>query len=125
MAHRIQRPCKNPLCGKLNCTEHPEYNTPTRQPDLRPTAARRGYGAAWQKRRAAFLATHPYCEDCGAKATDVDHIPSRRVLVERGEIDPDAEKYLHPKCHSCHSKKTTTVDGGWGRGDKNLKRISR
>ena len=38
---------------------------------------------AYRKARAAFLAEHPRCAYCGAKATTVDHI----VEVDQG-IDP-------------------------------------
>jgi len=116
MANKIARVCWVPLCGRINCTIHGPRPVSVRPRDTRPTAASRGYGARWQRIRAAFLAAHPYCEDCGAPATDVDHVPSRRILVARGVPDPDADEYLHSRCHAHHSKKTATDDGGWGRG---------
>lgn len=92
-----------------------------RPPDLRPSAARRGYGARWRQVRAKFLAEHPYCEDCGAPSTIPDHVPSRRELVALGVPDPDAEQYLHARCQTCHNRKTNKQDGGWhGRGGLNL-----
>jgi hypothetical protein len=44
----------------------------------RPSAAGRGYTAAWRKARAAFLVQHPWCELCAkagnrTPATVVDH----------------------------------------------------
>ena len=54
-----------------------------RPPDNRPTAAKRGYDARWQRARLAFLQKHPLCEEClkGGRpvpATVVDHrIPHR------------------------------------------------
>jgi 5-methylcytosine-specific restriction endonuclease McrA len=47
------------------------------------TTTERGYGYAWQKRRAAHLAAHPLCVMCQAAgrvttATVVDHITPHR-----------------------------------------------
>jgi 5-methylcytosine-specific restriction enzyme A len=120
MALRIPRPCSYPGCSTLGCTVHVRpVSTEQRPPDRRPSAARRGYDARWRERRKEFLSTHPYCEDCGAPATIPDHVPSRRTLLAQGVADPDADQYLHPRCHSCHNKHTNAVDGGgWhGRGD--------
>jgi 5-methylcytosine-specific restriction protein A len=105
----------------LNCTVH-QRPSMRRAPDLRLSAARRGYGAGWRKKRAAFLAANPACEDCGHPATDVDHIPSRRELLAQGVHDPDADQYLHSRCHSDHTRKTNRQEGGgWrGRGIKSL-----
>ena len=118
MANKIARVCWVPLCGRINCTIHGPRPISTRPPDTRPSAARRGYGARWQHFRKKFLAAHPDCEDCGAPATDVDHVPSRRELNRRGVPNPDADQYLHARCHPHHSKKTALEDGGWGRGSK-------
>lgn len=111
MANKIATVCKYPLCGKINCTNpahqaQPKRRPFTRKPDPRPSASRRGYDARWRKVRARHLKQSPYCEDCGRPATDVDHIPDRVELVAKGVPDPDAEQYLHSRCHSCHSKKT-------------------
>jgi 5-methylcytosine-specific restriction enzyme A len=87
-----------------------------RPPDNKRLPAHlRGYDADWHKRSKEFLAAHPVCEDCGGRATDADHVPSRRILIERGVANPDADIYLHPRCHSCHSAKTSRDDGGFGR----------
>ena len=118
MANKIARVCWVPLCGRINCTIHGERPASVRPPDTRPSAARRGYGARWQRIRAAFLAAHPYCQDCGAPSAIPDHIPSRRTLVARGVPDPDTDQYLHARCQTCHNKKTNREDGGWGRGSQ-------
>lgn len=44
------------------------------------------------------------------QATDVDHI------VPREQGGSDQWSNLQALCHSCHSKKTATEDGGFGRG---------
>ncbi len=80
------------------------------QSDSRINSSRRGYGAAWRVLRANWLKRNPCCCYCGAVGTDVDHIVPRRC----GGTD-DADN-LQTLCHSCHSRKTVTHDGGTGRG---------
>jgi 5-methylcytosine-specific restriction protein A len=50
-----------------------------RTPETRPSAAKRGYGRAWQKSRKDYLREHPLCVECDKQgltvpATEVDHI---------------------------------------------------
>jgi 5-methylcytosine-specific restriction protein A len=122
MPNKTPRPCTHPGCKMLNCTVHQRTPSQQRQPDLRPSAARRGYGDHWRKVRAAFLLAHPTCEDCSRIATIADHVPNRRELVRMGVPDPDVDEYLHARCKICHDRKTATLDGGgWrGRGIKSL-----
>jgi 5-methylcytosine-specific restriction protein A len=119
MANKIARPCWYPLCKRINCTIHGERPKAIRPPDTRPSAALRGYGSRWREKRNAFLKKHPFCEDCGAPSRIADHMPSRRELVRLGVADPDADQYLHPRCQTCHNRKTNKQEGGgWhGRGD--------
>lgn len=65
---------------------------------------------AWRTTRGAYLATHPHCVDCGAKATQPDHVPPRVLLVAIGIHNPDHERWLQPRCAPCHARKTRTVD---------------
>ena len=79
--------------------------------DGRQSASARGYGRDWQKLRAAFLAQHPVCEVCRREpATEVDHTQTIRQGGERL-----SEGNLVAMCKSCHSRKTVTTDGGFGR----------
>jgi 5-methylcytosine-specific restriction protein A len=80
----------------------------------RPTAAARGYGHRWQRLRRLILAGEPLCRQCRSEgrlvpAVHVDHIQAR----EKGGSDDTAN--LQPLCASCHSRKTATEDGGFGR----------
>ena len=86
------------------CSQQRELAQATR----RGSATQQGYGAPWRKLRAEVLAAQPWCGECGAVATDVDHIVPRR----RGGTD--AFSNLRPLCHGCHSRKTVTQDGGFG-----------
>lgn len=78
---------------------------------------------AWRRLRRMKLAANPLCEahlkqGRVVPATDVDHVVSRE---DGGTDDWDN---LMSMCHSCHSRKTATVDGGFGRqrgGEKSTK----
>lgn len=79
--------------------------------EARPSAAKRGYDRRWRLIRAAFLKAHPACA-CGAAATEADH---RLPLRDGGT---HAWSNLRALCKSCHSRKTATVDGGFGNSKK-------
>lgn len=53
-----------------------------------------------QKRRAAFLKTHPFCIYCGAPATTVDHCPPRSFFAGRHW----PETYEFPACEPCNAE---------------------
>jgi 5-methylcytosine-specific restriction protein A len=81
-----------------------------RAPDDRASAAARGYGHRWRKLRRLKLNDHPMCEwtGCDRAATDVDHI---RPRAQGGD---DSFANLQSLCHSHHSQKTASGDGGFG-----------
>ena len=81
-----------------------------RRGGLEPTC---GYGAGWHQLRLRVLARDPWCKLCEkegrvAVSTDADHI------VPRSEGGSDKMSNLQGACHSCHSRKTATLDGGFG-----------
>ena len=113
MPGRASAICKRPGCPftatqRGYCASHAGAVLPA-QP--RPSAASQGYGAKWRALRARYLKLHPMCEwaGCAELATDVDHI------VPKAQGGPDAWENLQALCHSHHSRKTVTSDGGWGR----------
>ncbi|HXG36536.1 MAG TPA: HNH endonuclease signature motif containing protein [Dehalococcoidia bacterium] len=116
MPFRVASPCMEPGCPALavargRCAGH------QRAAPLRASSAQRGYGAEWRRLRAAFLAAHPLCCDCGEPATDVDH------ETPRSAGGTDDWRNLRSRCHRCHSKKTAARDGGFGnrgKGGSNL-----
>ena len=75
----------------------------------RGSAASRGYGSRWRRLRRMILNRQPLCP-CGMAATDVDHIKPRNAGGD------DSPSNLQGLCKSCHSRKTATEDGGFGRG---------
>jgi len=120
MPRLAPHPCAVPGCPELiyegsRCVNH---RLP-RPLDNRPNATLRGYGAAWQKKRSAWLLKHPWCADLygfhagePVKAKIVDHI---KPLRQGG---PDNETNYQSLCVRCNNYKTAH-DGSRrkGRGD--------
>ncbi len=82
----------------------------------RETAHQRGYTSRWQKARAGWLRSHPLCVHCQAEgrvraANEVDHI-----VPHKGDstLFWDNTNW-QSLCKPCHSLKTSTEDGGFGR----------
>lgn len=75
-----------------------------REPDMRPTAHQRGYGARWRRLRDMVLKRDHYiCQSCGEPSgwsAHVDHIQPRSVG------GPDTLENLQTLCHDCHNRKT-------------------
>lgn len=112
------RVCNEPGCGALvpagagKCNRH-RSEARARSDAKRPTATQRGYGSTtgWPATRRRYLAAHPTCEmlGCSSPASHADHI---RGL---GPFGPNEDDELQALCASCHSRKTATHDGGFGR----------
>jgi len=88
----------------------------------RPSAALRGYGHAWRKKRLEVLARDKKCRDphkigCKKKSRQVDH------KIPKSQGGTDDMKNLQGTCDSCHSRKTATQDGGFGRPKKTRRRL--
>ena len=113
----LRKPCVHPGCmalvkgGGSRCSKHAQQDQ--REYDQqRGSAAKRGYGRRWQRYRASFLAEHPICSRCGDVAEAVDHI--------QPVTGPDDPLFWEPTnhqglCQSCHSSKTASEDGGYGK----------
>lgn len=105
--------CTEPDCPRLTragrCEEH--RLAKRREIDRRrPNARARGYDRRWERTRHDFLLTHSWCEDCGERATDVDHRDGLGPLGPRGYDETN----LRGLCGSCHSTRTARAQpGGW------------
>jgi 5-methylcytosine-specific restriction protein A len=68
--------------------------------------------AAWRRLRVRVLREEPVCRVCGrAPSTQVDHI-----RPHDGDVYLFADRAnCQGVCAPCHSRKTATEDGGWGR----------
>lgn len=78
-----------------------------RAPDRRPSAHRRGYDAAWQRTRAAFLRLHPLCADCrgAGRLAVAEHVHHRQKLTERPDLKHDFAN-LAGLCEAHHNART-------------------
>ena len=76
------------VCGRLSertrCLKHRQTLS----------AAARGYGRAWERIRAAYIALHPVCEEsaCDEALVEVDHIDGR------GPDGDNSDGNLQPLC---------------------------
>lgn len=104
------KPCDRPGCGKLHaergrkCAEHEAERTTQRRKqrhegDHRGNSSSRGYGAAWQRMRAAKLRRDPLCERCKAKGRT-----RAANTVHHKDHDPtnNAEDNHESLCRGCH-----------------------
>lgn len=101
MPNAAQRPCTRCRHG---LTRHRSgYCDDCRAQGYTGSTSARGYGAAWQRTRRAFLARYPMCRTCGRTATAVDHIERHA-----GKDDPRFHDWaaLQSLCHACHNRKT-------------------
>lgn len=115
----MKKACNWPGCGELTdggrCSKH-RAKVSQEVDARRGTAAARGYGARWQRVRAAYLKAHPLCVKClelgtMKAASEVDHIiPHCGDQVLMWE-----EKNFQSLCKSHHSAKTAEEDGRWRR----------
>lgn len=84
----------------------------------RGTAHQRGYTRQWRTARMAWLAEHPLCADPYgvhadrvAAASVVDHIVPHQGDPHRFWSADNWQSL----CSACHSRKTASEDGGFGR----------
>lgn len=110
-----KKPCAEHGCTNLTEKRYCEKHLHVRTTPVRNSSAM-GYGAAWRKRRKAFLEMNPKCnvEGCFEFATDVDHI----VPHQGNESLFYDDGNLQSLCRSHHSQKTrqeqiSGVIGGW------------
>lgn len=111
MPKRSYRPCSHPGCGTLTKDGQCQAHRSGRDYDrFRGSRHQRGYGRRWEKLRVMILNRDPLCRACGsAPSAEVDHI------VPKAKGGTDHPDNLQGLCKPCHSRKTATEDGGFGR----------
>lgn len=75
----------------------------------RPSAAQRGYDAAWKACRKQFIAAHPTCgmPECGKPTVDVHH----KISIEKRPDLRLSWSNLFPFCTEHHSEETARTQG--------------
>ena len=110
MAVKAMRTCAKPGCAALTPGTYCDMHKP--KDDGRKIREYRDWykSARFRSARSDFMAEHPFCQICGARATDLDHIKPHKG-------DPDLFWEVdnwQALCASCHSRKTAREDGGFG-----------
>lgn len=133
--------CEYPGCtavsGARFCSAHRSERTYNRESydKSRGTAAKRGYGARWQRLRKVILKRDPICVICRKEkrttpSQDVDHIVPIKVY-DAGLVPRDynggknSRGNLQGLCRSCHTKKTLDDQRKWGGKIREKERKSR
>jgi 5-methylcytosine-specific restriction enzyme A len=109
----IARPCTTPGCPNVAeqrgyCADHavPMERERRRLHDAkRPSTAKRGYGARWQRLRKHVLARNPLCVHC----TESGRVTmAAEVHHNDGNAFNNVDDNLVPLCKSCHSRISVT-----------------
>lgn len=102
--------CINLVYGRGSlCVQHEQAERRRRDARNRRPNWRKSYGPMWPRTSREYLAAHPHCAICHAAADHVDHI----IAVDKGGAILDWNN-LQSLCKRHHSKKTASVDGGFG-----------
>lgn len=76
-----------------------------------------GYDRRWSKLARRFRMAHPFCADpFGIHSKDNRFEVSEEVdhIIPRSKGGTDEWSNLQALCTRCHSRKTATLDGGFG-----------
>lgn len=123
MTAQLTRDCKHPGCrtaihpcreNRGYCSRHLWDANEQQRRKRMARDKRRGHQPskymrpAWRKIRKQQLEREPQCRKCGAQASHVDHV------VAKAQGGSDEGRNLQSLCRACHSRKTTSRDGGFG-----------
>ena len=93
------------LTRTLKCPPCQAHATRKRNnPPGRPSAAARGYGAAWRKISQQVTAGKTHCEQCGQPFTKANPATADHI-VERARGGTDELSNLRCICRSCNSSR--------------------
>lgn len=95
------RPCSYPGCTRLvqsgRCAEHQVK---------RDAETHRLYGRRWQARAKAYIASHPWCEDCLERGEYVPAVDVHHMTAHRGDPLTFVTSDLMALCKACHTVRT-------------------
>lgn len=101
---------------RLNRGTAPTVRTAIRK-EQRLNSYRRGYGTRrWKEYRKRYQISNPWCAECLKSGKEVPMRDIDHIIPVSGPFDPlfwDQTNH-QPLCHSCHSRKTASEDGGFG-----------
>jgi len=115
---RASHPCNGPQCHRLleagagarcpACQRKSRQQSRARNPRHDQVYGSKG----WRSLRASLLppGAPPDCVDCQEPASELDHVPPRRILLALGVHSPDHPRWLEPRCKGCHSRVTARID---------------
>src|SRR4051812_44452520 len=120
-----KRPCARPGCHALVVKGYCDGCRPKYSPEARRTEARKDQlskkwydSPRWRATRKGYFKEHPLCADIYGR-----HAPGVVAATELGHKVPHKEDWKlfwdranwQGLCKGCHSTKTATEDGGFGR----------
>ena len=107
MPHRPRRPCSYPGCPRLTegrfCEEHAREEAKRYEKYERNPTVRKRYGKTWRVVRAAYVLSHPLCEECLKRGVykPVEQVHHIIPLSEGGTNEADN---LMSLCRACHAR---------------------
>ena len=116
MPNKPLRPCSHPGCPELTanryCEAHKKLTDKQYNHYQRNPASRKRYDHAWRRIRAAYIASHPLCEECkrAGRLTPANEVHHVVPLTDGGTHDTTN---LMSVCKSCHSSITAREGGRW------------
>ena len=97
---RLNKQCKHVGCMELTTETYCSKHKPKRPSTSNWSSMYNN--RKWREYSRRYLVANTYCVECGAIATDVDHIKPHR-----GDVALFWKENNHQAlCHSCHSRKT-------------------
>lgn len=92
----------------------------TREPDMRPSAAERGYDARWRRIRMMHLRNHPLCAEClkDGRTEPASEVHHKVPLAAGGD---HSLSNLMSVCRACHNRLEPRRVSQYNKGDEKRK----
>jgi 5-methylcytosine-specific restriction protein A len=111
LPYRAKTMCNHPGCQELAsgghyCNAHSHQDTMSVPDHARDKRVHRLYDRKWKERRAKFLASNPWCEDCMSIGIYTPSAHAHHEQKHHGNRTVFNSSPLKALCHSCHSRVT-------------------